>query len=280
VGKRIADEEISRIRRQDFDGVLKISGALAKSLKSFCFRKNAIGTLLRAMQFYLLTFNRLILQRRKYIKSFSVMAPDGAGKTTFLDALIEEIGFYFTKDSSLCDIYHFRPQLFPNLGAVGGKTGMMKPDTNYNEPHRAKPAGRLSSLLRLSYYWLDYVVGWYSKTLKDIQYDKFTVFDRYAYDLIVDPHRTRLNLPRWVRMLYVKLMPEPRVSFYIDVEPGEIYRRKQELQPEEIVRQVKEYRRLAKSNKRIITIDGNRSVDEMVKDAIQVILDNFANRCD
>lgn len=70
-------------------------------------------------------------------------------------------------------------------------------------------------------------------------------------------------------------MPEPRLSFYIKVEPEEIYRRKQELQLDEIKRQISDYEELVSANKRILPIDGNRPVQEMVNDAIKMILDQF-----
>ena len=70
-------------------------------------------------------------------------------------------------------------------------------------------------------------------------------------------------------------MPEPRLSFYIKVVPEEIYRRKQELQLDEIKRQVSDYEKLVSTNKRILPIDGNRPVQEMVNDAIKMILDQF-----
>lgn len=203
------------------------------------------------------------------------MAPDGAGKTTFLDSLVEEMAFYFTKDASCGHIYHFRPTILPNLGEIGEKVGVMKQDINYSVPHRAKKAGVMSSFTRMTYYWLDYVLGWFIVTTKDILHDHFTIFDRYAYDLIVDPGRTRLNLPIWIRKKFVKFMPEPRLSFYIKVEPEEIYRRKQELQLDEIKRQISDYEELVSANKRILPIDGNRPVQEMVNDAIKMILDQF-----
>ena len=208
------------------------------------------------------------------------MAPDGAGKTTFIEMLIDEINFYFVNDKNdqRFNVYHFRPNLLPNLGALGEKTGIKQQDKDFTNPHRAKPASKLSSLIRISYYWVDYVIGYNYFVRKDVQFDKFSVFDRYSYDLIVDPGRTRLNLPLWVRKLYVKCTIHPKIVFYLDADPEVIYKRKQELTLDEITRQNIEYKKVAASHKRFVTLDSNLGTNESVDDALKTILDTFTER--
>ena len=111
---------------------------------------------------------------------------------------------------------------------------------------------------------MDYVLGWMYFTRRDVQYDRYTVYDRYSYDLLVDPHRTRLNLPYWLRKCFVSFMPHPKISFFLKV----VLRRKAELSYDEIVRQIASYERLAVANNHIITIDANKSVDDMIKEAL------------
>lgn len=275
LGQPLAKNITEAIAINDIDKMLSYSQQLTAKLKQYSFKKDPIGVLFRIIEFYWLKFQRIILNRKKYGKTFAVMAPDGAGKTTFLNLLIEDLGFYYLREAELAHVLHFRPEILPNLGAVGEKAGVMKQDKNFTTPHRAKPAGFLSSLIRITYYWCDYVIGWFIYTSKDIQYDRFTVFDRYSYDLLVDPRRTRLGLPYWVRKLYVVLMPQPKFTFYLDVEPEEIFRRKQELAPDEINRQVGEYRKLVRSSKRFIVLNGNRPVEQIKNDAVKIILDKF-----
>lgn len=278
LGSTLSNNILNEIQNNNFSKLLEYSSELSSALRKYAFRKNPIKVLRQECCFYWHKFNRLVLSRCKYIKSFSVMAPDGAGKTTFLDSLIDELCFYFTKEQNYISVYHFRPQLLPNLGEVGEKTGVMKQDKNFTVPHRAKPAGFFSSLVRITYYWLDYVLGWFKVTTKDIQFDKFTVFDRYGYDFLVDPHRTRLKLPYWIRKLYVRLMPHPKFTFYLDVEPNEIFRRKQELTIEEINRQVGGYKKLVNKSNRFVTLNGNRSVEQIKDDALKIVLDTFCTK--
>lgn len=278
IGHKFAQDIISSINKKDFNHILSYSHKFTSKLKRWSFKKAPIDTFCRIVLFYWLKFKRIILCRKKFGKSFSVMAPDGAGKTTFLNTVIQELCFYYLREPEMVHILHFRPGILPNLGTIGEKAGLMKEDKNFSMPHRAKPAGFISSLFRITYYWLDYVIGWYIFTSKDIQYDRFTVFDRYSYDLIVDPSRTRLNLPYNIRKLFVYLMPHPKITFYLDVDPEEIYRRKQELTLDEINHQVDKYRKLVKTSKKFIVLDGNQSVENVKDDAIQILMDYYCRR--
>ena len=277
VGSQLAEKIFLQIENKDFDKMLVYSNDLTDALKRFAIKKSLLKTFKYTLEFYWDKLNRIVFRYSKYSKVFSVMAPDGAGKTTFIDALIKKIDFYFVndKDDNRCNVYHFRPNIFPNLGELGEKAGIKDQDKDFTNPHRAKPANRLSSFVRIIYYWLDYVIGFNVLVRKDVQYDRFSVFDRYSYDLLVDPTRTRLNLPLWLRKLFVKCMPHPKVVFYLDASPEVIYKRKQELTLDEITRQNKLYKKVASSNKRFITLDSNRPVNESVDEAIKIILENF-----
>ena len=275
LGKNIFDA----IEKKDFDKMISYSSSLTKELKKYAFRKNPIKTVKYTLNFYLEKLNRILFSYNKFAKTFSVMAPDGAGKTTFLENLIKEIDFFFINEKNeRYSIYHFRPNILPNLGELGEKAGIKEQDKDFTNPHRSKPANKLSSLIRISYYWLDYVLGYSYFVRKDVQYDRFSIFDRYSYDLIVDPLRTKLNLPLWIRKFYVSLMQHPKIVFYLDAEPETIFKRKQELTQDEITRQTKEYKKVVKSNKRFISLNANRNVDEIVNEAIEIILNKYTTK--
>lgn len=280
IGTELTVKMFGEIKKNDFDKMLEYSRDLTKSLRRYAIRKAPLKYFKFSMEFYWEKLNRIIFNYKKYSKVFAVMAPDGAGKTTFLDALLEKIDFYFVSDKKdeKCNVYHFRPNILPNLGEIGEKAGIKEQNIDFTNPHRAKPANKLSSLIRIAYYWLDYVIGFNILVRKDVQYDRFSVFDRYSYDLLVDPTRTRLNLPMWLRKLFVKFMPHPKVVFYLDASPEVIYKRKQELTLDEITRQNKLYKEVASSNKRFITLDSNRPVNESVDEAMKIILETFTEK--
>ena len=223
-------------------------------------------------------FERMIICPSSVQKLIVVEAPDGTGKTTFIDALVTEIARYFVCDRSKSVIRHFRPLLLPNLGAAGERLGVMKQDKNFTEPHRARPANALSSFLRMTYYWFDYVIGMPLLLRKDAQFDKFTIFDRYAYDFLVDPFRTRIKLPHWIRMAFVKTLKQPKIVFVLDAPVDVIYARKQELEKLEINRQLVEFHKLKKLGNRVHILDATHSPQLMAKEAIKIIIKRIANQ--
>lgn len=266
------------IKNKDFDKMLTYSPDVNKKLRTYSNKQHRMTNYYRKFKFIGQKVNRILLNYRKYEKSISVMAPDGAGKTTFLMSLLEMLAFYYvdaTKDISRFHIYHFRPTLLPNLGEIGEKAKVKKQDTDFTNPHRAKPAGFFSSIIRITYYWLDYVLGWMLYTRKDVQYDFYTVYDRYSYDLIVDPSRTRLNIPMWIRKLYVSCMPHPKLNFFLNADPNIIIKRKAELTLPEIERQIQAFQELCKNNSSIITLNANLTTSEIVNEAIKHVINKY-----
>ena len=277
LGKDIYPKISACIEHKDFDTMLSYSSIVSQRLRQYSNQTSFVKNQYRRIRFITQKVNRIIFRYRKYEKSFSVMAPDGTGKTTFLTQLLNRLAFLYVdapNDIKRFHLYHFRPGLFPNLGAVGEKARVMKQDTDFTNPHRAKPAGFFSSLIRITYYWLDYVLGWMYYTRRDVQYDLYTVYDRYSYDLLVDPRRTRLKLPYWVRRCFVACMPHPKINFFLKASPDVIIKRKAELTHNEITRQVSAYERLS-VRKNIITIDADRCMDEMIDEALPHLLSAY-----
>ena len=277
LGKNTYSKVSECIKQKDFDGMLAYSPMVSKQLRKYSNCSSFIINQYRRMRFVIQKVNRIVFQYRKYEKSFSVMAPDGTGKTTFLTQLLNRLAFLYVdapNNTGRFHLYHFRPSLFPNLGEVGEKARIMKQDTDFTNPHRAKPAGLVSSLIRITYYWMDYVLGWMYYTRRDVQYDLYTVYDRYSYDLLVDPRRTRLKLPYWVRRCFVACMPHPKINFFLKASPDVIIKRKAELTHDEIIRQVSAYERLS-VRKNVITIDANRCMDEMIDEALPHLLSAY-----
>jgi hypothetical protein len=240
VGDYLAEDILASIESRRFDDMALLSNKLTKALRKFAFAKRPLKTTSLVAAFYITKGSRVVFRYKKYSKSFSVIAPDGSGKTTFLEKLLE--------------------------------------DKDFTNPHRSEPAGGFSSFVRISYYWLDYVLGYNLYVRQDVQFDRFSVFDRYSYDLIVDPARTRLSLPLWVRKLFVKLMPHPSIVFYLDADPAVVFGRKQELQLDEIARQQIAYRTLADSHDRFVSLDANQPAKKSASEALQIILDKFTKR--
>ena len=118
--------------------------------------------------------------------------PDGVGKTTVIEQLIARLGDVFRTAHSYM---HFRPMLFGNLGDVAYSAGLKKEvDRDYTNPHRGGRVGVVSSLGRLAYYSVDYIVGYWLKVKSQIRITRLVVFDRYYTDVICDSRRSRIFL--------------------------------------------------------------------------------------
>lgn len=280
-GEKLGNKICDLIAQKDFDAVVALEPEFTKALKKYTFKARPLNTIRYSVEFLWQKINRIIFNYKKYAKTFAVIAPDGTGKTTFLDALLDELNFYYVNnpEDNRFHVYHFRPSILPNLGAVGEKAGVMKQDTDFTNPHRSKPANPLSSFIRITYYTLDYIIGWQKCVRNDVHYDRYTIFDRYSYDFIVDPKRTKLNLSESVRKFFVRLTPQPRIVFCLNARPEVVYARKQELSLDEIKRQSELYKKVAESDqKRFVMIDAEQTPKEMAKQAVNVILNKYTEK--
>ena len=154
--------------------------------------------------------------------------PDGVGKTTVIELLIERLGGVFRSAHSYM---HFRPMLFGNLGEVAHSAGLKREvDRNYNDPHRGKKVGVVSSLVRLAYYSVDYVVGYWLKVKSQIRITRLVIFDRYYTDVICDSRRSRIFLNyKFLYWFGRLLVPQLDYNVLLTARTETILARKQEL---------------------------------------------------
>ena len=161
--------------------------------------------------------------------------PDGVGKTTVIEMLIERLGGVFRTAHSYM---HFRPMLFGNLGEVAHSAGLKREvDRNYNDPHRGKKVGVLSSLVRLVYYSVDYIVGYWLKVKSQIRITRLVIFDRYYTDVICDSRRRRIFLNyKFLYRFGRVFVPQLDYNVLLTASVETILARKQELTREGIER--------------------------------------------
>ncbi len=204
----------------------------------------------------------------------AVVGPDGVGKSTFIELLTARLCELTVKDRSAAVVQHFRPHLLPNLKDLFSPRTPGEPAEEFTKPHRASPAGNASSLLRLGYYWVDYVCGYWLRIRFDCVRGKLYVFDRYFYDFLVDPRRSRISLPLPIRRAFLAVTPEPDLVFFLDCDPDVVFSRKQELTRDEIDRQLREYRVLSRAAKsRFVQLDALRAPGEIAETAVKQLLE-------
>lgn len=124
--------------------------------------------------------------------SVGFTGPDGSGKTTVIDLMLERLAPVFR--TAHC-YYHFRPLIIGNLSEVAHSVGLKKEvDRNYSNPHRGGKTGIINSLLRLFYLSFDYIIGNFIKVKTVTRITRIVIFDRYYTDIICDSHRSRIYL--------------------------------------------------------------------------------------
>lgn len=206
----------------------------------------------RSLQF--LAF-RLRDELRPHGVFLSISGPDGSGKTTVIDMVIEQLGAIY--GDSAVTYAHFRPTVLPRIAEVAKKARAVETvDENYDQPHRAKPSGFIGSVARLVYYGIDYLGGYFRSVRPVLKRRGVMLFDRYYYDMIADSFRSRISLPMPLLRTFGRLLPLPQYAFFIHVDPDEIHRRKQELSLERIIELNGRYADLARRGW-LIEIDNN-----------------------
>lgn len=277
-GDKLGRKMIDSLNKSDFDSIIENAYKYEKGAMKRIFLKRPFYTIKGITRFLCGKIHCVILCPRKFWRFIAVEAPDGTGKTTFIDSLVTELRRYYVSDEGRFCIHHFRPLILPNLGAVGEKAGVMKQDTDFTKPHRAKPAGKLSSFIRMTYYWVDYLIGMPYLLRKEVKAERYTIFDRYIFDFVVDPKRARISLPYWMRKMFARMVIQPQIVFVLNTEADVIYKRKQELELNEIKRQLDEFNKIESLCSNVVYIDAGQSVDEMTTQAIKIIFDKFLNK--
>lgn len=188
--------------------------------------KRPFGLMVGVSRFLQTFVGNYLMSRTGFSVGFT--GPDGSGKTTVIDRTIERLGGVFKTAHSY---YHFRPALFGNLGEVAHSAGIKKEvDRNYSDPHRGGKTGALSSLVRLGYYSIDYILGYFVKVKSKTRITRLVIFDRYFTDIICDSRRSQIYLPTKFLNLWRKFfIPSLDYNILLTASSEVILARKQEL---------------------------------------------------
>lgn len=266
--KSIILEIIQLIKNGEIEKTLEIR----KSVCTNILRRSLINHPIKTSFNCITHYTQELYRRRKIAKGslICVLGPDGVGKSTFIELLHKKSVEIFNKELDGIKVYHFRPNIIPNLGKTMENIGVGKQDTNFENPHRGTPKGFISSFIRIIYYWIDYVIGYWAIIRKKCNIGYKIIFDRYFYDFIVDPERSSIKLPLWIRMILLNVTPQPSIVFILSCNEDIIYKRKQELSIKKIRILLNRYNNLAKTSNRFVTLDATQTPSGLTNEALKI----------
>ena len=200
-----------------------------KNIIRYCWNKHLATQIKSLFTYFIATLSNVFCPQGI---SISFTGPDGVGKTTVIDKIILQLQNLYKN----VPLFHFRPLLIGNLGEVAHNVGLKKEvDREYTKPHRGHKVGVISSLLRLCYYTIDYILGYYKLVKGKLFRRNIVIFDRYYTDVICDSRRSRIFLNYKFLYWFGKVfIPRLDYNILLTARTETILGRKQELTREGI----------------------------------------------
>lgn len=250
--------------------------------KDDIFSKRALSHLVRILNVHFPKEKRFSV--KTYIKltrffkhpGFTVvfLGTDGSGKTTIIEKIRPALSDAFHRA-----VYyeHLRPNRLPSIARLLGRKELLHAPVS--DPHGSSQSGFVVSLLRWFYYTLDYTFGFYLKVWprKAVRCCVW-IFDRYYYDYLVDPKRSRIKLPRWILRAGQFIIPDPDLIICLGTKAEFIHKRKPETTLKEVERQVLELKSFCNAHKKAVWIDTGEDIKVSVDNALEAIIENMSHR--
>lgn len=187
-----------------------------------------------------------------------LLGPDGAGKSSTIDALEKAMAPIFART----EVRGFAPSL---------RQLLKRPPPSTRTPHALKPRSLPTSLVRAGYWTLHGTLGYASIYWAKVK-STLILNDRHYVDILVDPVRYRYGGPRWLLKFIWRLMPKPDLIILL-YGPAEVLQaRKRELTVEETSRQCREYLALVKPMQNSHIVDAAQSFNQVVQTVTGIVL--------
>ncbi len=251
---------------------LKITGESISSAflnDDFYFIENNMEIILSDLDKKNVTLNYWINDKLRILKrilkptgiSIAFLGPDGSGKTTIINGLLNSnLPFRRT------DYFHLKP-IYPKN----------KSEVVTSNPHQYEPYNVFKSIAKLIYFVWQYNIGWIKNIIPLKIKSSLVIFDRYYDDLIADNKRYRYGGGNYMAIFFRVFIKKPKLYFILVTDPDIIYKRKQEVLFSELQNQVEKYRELA-DGKRYFEIDVNNEPNLIVKRVNSILMKKMNER--
>jgi thymidylate kinase len=180
----------------------------------------------------------------KQSKVITFSGVDGAGKTTILTEIKNILEEKYNK--KVVVIRH-RPSILPILSAI--KHGKKEAEKKTMEvlPRTGGNSSFISSLVRFTYYLLDYIFGQWILFFRHSLKGDIIIYDRYYFDFINDGRRTNIQLNEKFIKFFYRFVFKPEINIFLYAKSEVILSRKQEMDEKSIVELTAKYKTLFES---------------------------------
>ncbi|MCG7587662.1 hypothetical protein, partial [Photobacterium sp. OFAV2-7] len=242
--------------------------SLLPKIKTKLFVSSLLSTPLKTINsLYSHYFSELKIRFTPYARdSICLLGSDGSGKSTIISAISQDL------EQSTKNIAYIH--LKPSLKSLFGKT---KEETSVpvENPHALPARSSTLSAAKITYWMISYWLHLFFHGHKNLT---LLIWDRYYYDVYLDPKRYRFGAPIWFAKLVGKLIPKPGLCIILDAPAEVIYKRKQEVSLEEIKKQRIEYLTFAEKHSNTIVLDSSVSVDETADKARAAVINHLSKK--
>ena len=166
--------------------------------------------------------------RNRIIVSF--LGPDGSGKSTISLNVMEASNDIFED----VRYYHGQFGYFPRLSIFLPENKNKDATEEKQDNNIIRPLGKLPSAIMIIYYSIEYLFGLLLIKIQRRKCD-LVVFDRNYYDYVIQPGPFTMDSLLFKTLLL--LMPKPDITVFLNSPANVIFKRKPELNVQEISRQ-------------------------------------------
>ena len=184
---------------------------------------------------------RKVFNPPKY--TIALLGPDGVGKSTLIRHMESHLMGILKTETNEMKTFHIRPGVFPTITELLNRKKQPNGKTSVLQEAWQSPSV-IISFIRLLCFWVDYMLGYIVKVLPELVKYRVVVLDRYFYDILIDPLRYKIRLPNILMKTLFMSIPRPRIIIVLDAPPDVIFRRKGELNEENISVLLDKYRNM------------------------------------
>lgn len=209
----------------------------------------------------------------KYLDFIVIIGPDGCGKTTIANNLGEKLPNQVLHRAANFECIPTLSEMIVKFKSFFAerKENYIRNTDEYKGFHsgmQQSPNSIIKSLILISWYTIDYILGFYVLRKSLINNEVF-IFSRYFYDYYFQI--SNKNLSHRVIAFYELFVPKPTYVFYLSDDAQAIYERKPELTVEEISRQQNTILKVLSTRDNFYVLDNSGTIESTVGQALEVI---------